>query len=95
MNLSTMEVLPPYNPPHFDVVTSLAVLDSYLVSGSRDKNLRCWDANLSQGKLSDAMQAHSDYINALETDHEGTEMYSGGKDGIVKVWKTARGGGPG
>ena len=33
------------------------------------------------------MQAHSDYINSLETDHEHKEMYSGGKDGVVKVWK--------
>ena len=33
------------------------------------------------------MQAHSDWINALETDSEKKEMYSGGKDGVVKVWK--------
>ncbi len=33
------------------------------------------------------MQAHSDWINSLETDFERKEMYSGGKDGVVKVWK--------
>ena len=30
-------------PPHFDAVTSLAMLDGYLVSGSRDKMVRVWD----------------------------------------------------
>lgn len=33
------------------------------------------------------MGAHSDWINTLQTDSEGREMYSGGKEGIVKVWK--------
>ncbi len=31
--------------------------------------------------------AHSDQINTLETDHAAKEMYSGSKDGIVKVWR--------
>lgn len=33
------------------------------------------------------LSAHSDWINTLETDSEHKEMYSGSKDGIVKVWK--------
>jgi len=33
------------------------------------------------------MSAHSDWINTLETDTERRMMYSGCKDGIVKVWK--------
>ncbi len=33
------------------------------------------------------MQAHSDWINAMETDVDKKEMYSGGKDGVVKVWR--------
>ena len=33
------------------------------------------------------MQAHSDWINTLETDSDHKEMYSGSKDGVVKVWK--------
>jgi len=44
INLSTMETLPAFQPPHFDAVTSLAVMqDDVIISGSRDKNLRCWD----------------------------------------------------
>jgi WD40 repeat protein len=33
------------------------------------------------------MSAHNDWINTLETDHDRRMMYSGSKDGIVKVWK--------
>ena len=33
------------------------------------------------------MSAHTDYINTLETDSDQRELYSGSKDGIVKVWK--------
>ena len=84
--LKTYEIMPPFDPPHFDVVTSLAMLDGTLISGSRDKNLRCWDP--SQGvKNQDIMSAHQDWVNSLETDFEKKEMYSGGKDGVVKVWK--------
>jgi WD40 repeat protein len=79
--------LPPLEPPHFDVVTSLKVLDDTLISGSRDKNLRCWDYSSLQNKYADVMQAHSDWINILETDCDRSELYSGGKDGVVKVWK--------
>jgi len=32
------------------------------------------------------LNAHSDQINALETDNERTTLYSGSKDGVVKVW---------
>jgi WD40 repeat protein len=43
MKLRTYETLEAFKPPHFDAVTSLAFLDNQLISGSRDKNLRCWD----------------------------------------------------
>lgn len=32
-----------FRPPHFDVVTSLAVLNGFLVSGSKDHNLKLWN----------------------------------------------------
>jgi WD40 repeat protein len=38
------ETMAPLEPPNFDAVTSLALLqDGTMVSGSRDKNLRMWD----------------------------------------------------
>jgi WD40 repeat protein len=50
LNFKTMEEMQPFTPPHFDVVTSLSVLDNSLISGSRDKNLRCWDTINFQAK---------------------------------------------
>lgn len=32
-----------YKPPHFDAVTSLSILNGYLVSGSKDHNLKLWN----------------------------------------------------
>lgn len=86
-NIKTFETLQPFEPPHFDAVTSLSLINNTLVSGSRDKNLRCWDFSNPANKYSDVMQAHSDWVNTLCTDFEKKEMYSGSKDGIVKVWK--------
>lgn len=31
-------------------------------------------------------EAHNDWINCLETSAETRELYSGSKDGAVKVW---------
>lgn len=31
--------------------------------------------------------AHNDWINTLETDKDRQELYSGSKDGVVKIWK--------
>ena len=38
-----MEILAPFEPPHMDTVTGLAVIGNKLVSGSKDKNLRLWN----------------------------------------------------
>jgi WD40 repeat protein len=32
------------------------------------------------------LNAHNDQINALETDKDKSTLYSGSRDGIVKVW---------
>jgi WD40 repeat protein len=31
--------------------------------------------------------AHSDHINILKESFDGKEMFSGSKDGIVKIWE--------
>ncbi len=93
-NLKTNELLVPFDPPHFDAVTSLAVLnDGSLISGSRDKHLRCWDqrALTSIQPCQAIMGAHNDWINVLETDNDNRFLYSGCKDGTVKVWKMKNG----
>lgn len=87
-NYVTQEIKQPLTPPHFGAVTSLAIVGDTLISGSRDKNLRSWDYTSCAQKYPDYLNAHTDQINCLETDFEKQTMYSGGKDGIVKVWTT-------
>lgn len=38
-----MEGLAPFEPPHFDMVTCMIEMGGYLISGSKDKNLKLWD----------------------------------------------------
>ena len=69
--LSTFTTLTNLQPPHFDVVTSLAMMNngSTLVSGSRDKNLRLYNlSNPAFPEISNVLTAHNDHINVLETD---------------------------
>lgn len=47
--------------------------------------LRCWDYQRMQHLQVDV--AHNDWINTLETDYDHKELYSGSKDGIIKVWR--------
>ena len=75
----------PLQPPHFDAVTCLTVLNDILVSGSKDKNLRVYNSVAPFEPVNSVMNAHSDQINCLEND--GSFVYSGSRDGIVKVWK--------
>lgn len=56
----------PLAPPHFDAVTSLAMLDDVLVSGARDKMFRFWEHKKFQHLGYESV--HSDVINTLETD---------------------------
>lgn len=59
------------------------------MSGSRDKNLRAYDLSKSNfPELTSCLNAHNDWINVLETDESQQFLYSGGRDGMVKVWST-------
>jgi len=42
MKIQNNETLLPFQPPHMDTVTGLATFGDYLISGSKDKNLRLW-----------------------------------------------------
>ena len=83
--------------PHIDVVTSLATLadDQILISASRDKNLKGWAAfedphSSSNPNISslNVTQAHEDQIRVIQSSKGSSNLlYSGSKDGVVKVWK--------
>ena len=59
-----------------------------LVSGSRDKHIRTYD--LTGDPYHDTqlckMNAHSDWITTLENNASKTLLYSGCRDGSVKIW---------
>ena len=69
-------------------MTALALLDGTLVSGSRDKSLRTWDVGAGELCLNTQMEvAHKDWVNALASKFDQSEVYSAAKDGVVKVWR--------
>ena len=89
-SLSQNGICDPVQPPHFDAVTALAMMGggTKLVSGSRDKHIRTYD--LTGDPYHDSqlckMNAHSDWITTLENNASKTLLYSGCRDGSVKIW---------
>lgn len=91
--MSNMEILAPFEPPHMDTVTGLAVVgENRLVSGSKDKNLRLWGLEHSVGSLKSTTHAFNDYITTVSSTHfvmAGDQQlplfYAGSKDGQIKV----------
>jgi len=81
-----MESLAPFSPPHLDAVTSLSIVKDHLVSASRDKILRLWSLDYPNQLRSTSSYAHQDWINATETNVNQDILYSGSKDGTIKVW---------
>lgn len=73
-------------PPHFDAVTSLAMYQGALISGSRDKNLRRWNLDVDS-TYNTVLSAHTDWINALATSPDDKLLYSAGKDSKIRAWR--------
>ena len=77
------------DPPHMDTVTSLAVVNGLLVSGSNDNNLRLWDP---EGNNICTAHAFNDYINIVYSNpalENGGNFYSGSRDGQIKIGKVS------
>mmetsp|Transcript_25840 Transcript_25840/g.45649 ORF Transcript_25840/g.45649 Transcript_25840/m.45649 type:complete len:909 (+) Transcript_25840:1667-4393(+) len=86
IDLNTYETMKSLDPPHFDAVTSLAMYQGSLISGSRDKNLRRWDLE-GEASYSTVLSAHTDWINALATSPDDKLLYSAGKDSKIRAWR--------
>ena len=69
MKIDTLETLTTFQPPHMDTVTGLAISQGYLISGSKDKNLRLWSLDNSIYNLKATVYASNDYINCVEGDN--------------------------
>jgi|LauGreDrversion4_2_1035121.scaffolds.fasta_scaffold346758_1 WD40 repeat protein len=80
--------MPALQPPHYDTVSALTMLrrDVLVSGGKSDKSLRAYDVSSSQVRYLGAVNnAHTDQINCLVSD--STSVFSGGKDGYIKVWR--------
>lgn len=55
----------PFENPHFDAVTGVATLDSYLISGSRDRNLKVWNLETPNNHYKYTSYGHNDQINSV------------------------------
>jgi WD40 repeat protein len=97
MDMNNMEILAPFQPPHMDIVTGLAVVGDKMISGSKDKNLRLWSLDHSVGSLKNTTHAFNDYVTAVQSQNEenlgeGAQyypiFYAGSKDGQIKVGST-------
>ena len=84
VDLANLQTLAPLEPPHFEAITSLAVLnDATLISGSRDKNLRLYALRKPFDHQSSIVPAHADQVNTMATDGFGSTLFTGSKDGVV------------
>ena len=68
-----------------DTVTGLAVVKDYLVSGSKDKNLRLWSLDSQNSNIKYTIHAFNDYINIVQSDLSLPIFFSGARDGQIKV----------
>jgi hypothetical protein len=66
MNINNLEILSPFEPPHMDSVTGLAIVKNNLISGSKDKNLRLWSLDHAINNSKNTLHAFNDYITSVE-----------------------------
>ena len=74
LNIDSMETLTTFQPPHMDTVTGLAISRGYLISGSKDKNLRLWSLDNSIYNLKSTFHAFNDYITTVESNPSHTQL---------------------
>jgi len=61
-----------------------------LVTGSRDRTVRVWDA-LRGGDPIMLLDGHTDYVYGTEFNHDGSRIVSCGRDNTMKLWNAVSG----
>ena len=72
-------------------VTAIAVSPSgeRIVSGSKDKLVRVWDA--STGDELEVLKGHEDWVESVAFSPDGKQIVSGSKDKSVRLWNALTG----
>lgn len=74
-----------WNAHHHDSISSLAVGNGVLYSGSWDKSIKVW--RLTDFKCVESLDSHMDAVNALAVDTHNNLLYSGSGDATIKVFQ--------
>ena len=67
---------------------------SFLMTGSQDRTIKCWEIPSSREKAPKARytkRAHEKDINALDVDHQSSLFASASQDRTVKIWSVEHG----
>jgi WD40 repeat protein len=85
-------VTPP--PWHVDDISSVAITSdgNHIVSGSRDKSIRVWDADTGEASVS-PLQGHTEMVYSVTTLPDG-RIVSGSYDRTIWVWGAETGRAP-
>jgi WD40 repeat protein len=77
---------------HSNWVTSVAFSPegSRIVSGSRDKTIRVWDAQNGQAML-DPIKGHSNSVTSVAFSPDSSRIVSGSQDKTIQVWDAQNG----
>ena len=81
-----MPMVPRTLEGHSDFVRSVALSSdgTRIVSGSKDKTVRVWDAQ--SGKCLRTLEGHSHQVKSVALSADGTRIVSGSWDETVRVW---------
>ena len=90
VNLTEYKLLKTLNG-HLDFVNFVAYSPdgTKIISGSGDKTIKIWDANI--GQCLKTLEGHSDHVYSVAFSPDGTKIISGSNDTTIKIWNANTG----